>query len=289
MRAELLVDAQANLGEGPWWDESSGQLYWVDINRPALHVFDAATGRDHSYDVGALVGTVVLGRSGAVYLAVKEGFARFDMVSGTLAYLARPADHPTSNRFNDGKCSPEGRFWAGTMALAGAAGAGALYRLDPDHSCHAILTGVTISNGLVWTADGGTMYYIDSPTRSVVAFPYDQASGALGEPRVVVDTAAVAGVPDGMAIDAEGKLWIAHFGGWAVRRWDPVDGALLAEVAVPAANVTACAFGGPALRTLYITTHGGDKPDKTGEPHAGGLFVVETGVQGTLAHRFADQ
>ena len=288
MQAELLVDAQASLGEGPLWDEQTRQLYWVDIVKRALHIYDPATGRDQQYDVGEMVGTVVLGRSGAVYLAVQEGFARFDTASGQLDYLARPADHPTTNRFNDGKCSPEGRFWAGTMGVEIVAGAGALYRLDPDHSCHTILTGVTVSNGLVWTADGGTMYYIDSPTRTVVAYRYDAASGTLSSPRVVVDTAAVAGVPDGMAIDAAGKLWIAHFGGWAVRRWDPVDGALLAEIRVPVANVTACAFGGPDLRTLYITTHGGDKADKRGEPHAGGLFVTTTEVAGTLTHRFAD-
>ena len=110
-------------------------------------------------------------------------------------------DHD-GTKSNDGKCSPEGRFWAGTMELPGAADAGALYRLDPDHSCHTVMTGATISNGLVWTRDGGTMYYIDLSTRSVVASPYDQANGALGEPRVGVDSSAVTGVPDGMAIDA---------------------------------------------------------------------------------------
>ena len=288
MKAELIVDASATLGEGPWWDEREGVLYWVDIIGETLFRYHPASGENETISVGEMVGTVVLGDSGAIYLAVKEGFARFNADMGTLHYLARPSDHPPENRFNEGKCSPEGRFWAGTMGLKASPNAGALYRLDADLSCHRILTDITISNGIVWTADQRTMYYIDTAAFNVVAFDYDIDSGKLSHRREVIAFPRDGGGPDGMAIDINGNLWVAHFGGWAVRCWDPRTGAQLAQIDVPVKNVTACAFGGPDLRSLYITTHGGDKPDKESEPHAGGLFVAEPGVTGQLNHRFAD-
>ncbi len=287
-KVELFLDAHAQLGEGPLWDEREGVLYWVDITGEALHKTDPRTGEDTSFPLGQPVGTVVLREGGGVLLALRDGFAAYDLETRNLSPIADPEVHLPGNRFNDGKCDPAGRFWAGTMAFSAEAGAGSLYRLDPDLTVHKMLGGITISNGLVWRSDHRTMYYIDSVPRTVSAFDYDSVSGGIRGRRIVIQVPEGMGVPDGMAIDAEDKLWIAHYGGGCVRRWDPQRAEILETIPVPASNVTACAFGGPELETLYITTAGGNDPERLKtEPQAGCLFAAKTDVQGQLTYRFA--
>lgn len=288
-QVELVVDARATLGEGPLWDEREKLLYWVDILRHALHVYDPASGQNKTYDVGQRVSTVVLGESGDVLVAVENGFARFDCATSKLEILADPEADKPENRFNDGKCDPAGRFWAGTMhASATVPENGGLYRLDPDLSVHTMLTGVSISNGIVWTADRKTMYFNDSIPGTVTAFDYDDETGDISNPRVVIQIPSSMGVPDGMAIDSEGMLWIAHFFGAAVHRWNPQTGTVIDTITLPASNPTACAFAGDNLDELYITTARDSVSDEQlkREPHAGGLFHVKIGVTGTLTHRF---
>ncbi|MCA9977634.1 MAG: SMP-30/gluconolactonase/LRE family protein, partial [Anaerolineales bacterium] len=193
------------------------------------------------------------------------------------------------NRFNGGYCDGDGRFWAGTMALTMEDGAGALYRLDADLSVHTMLSGVTISNGMAWSQDQRTLYYIDTPTRTVTAFDFTAETGEIGNGRVALTIPATMGYPDGMTIDRDGKLWIAHYDGGCVRRWDPETGNVLATIPLPVSKVTACTFGGPNLDRLYITTASQEMSDeqKAAEPLAGSLFVAQTPYQGFVTSRFA--
>ena len=286
---KILFNNHALVGEGALWDEEQGVLYWVDILSNKLYIYDPASGENRAFDVGQHVGTVVLRKSGGVMLAVYDGFASYDWASKSLTLLADPEADLPNNRFNDGKCAPAGRFWAGTMAYTDQTTQGSLYRMDADLSVHKMLGDIAISNGIVWSADKKTMYYIDSLAFNVRAFDYDNATGAISNERVVVRVAKELGLPDGMAIDAEDKLWVAHFGGSAVRRWDPTTGQLLTTIELPAKQITSCAFGDANLDTLYITSaaNGMDAAALAKEPAAGALFSVKPGVRGVTSYRFA--
>ncbi|MCB0082528.1 MAG: SMP-30/gluconolactonase/LRE family protein, partial [Caldilineaceae bacterium] len=205
---DLLLDTHALVGEGPLWDEQNQRLYWVDILSNRLYAYDPATGENRTWDVGQHVGTVVLRESGGVMLAVRDGFAAFDLETGELTLIADPEADQSGNRFNDGKCDPAGRFWAGTMAYENQTTQGSLYRLDTDMSVHKMVSDIGISNGIVWSLDHTTMYYIDSMAYTVRAFDYDNRSGDIANERVVVQVASEMGLPDGMSIDAEGMLWV---------------------------------------------------------------------------------
>lgn len=289
MQPELVLDAQATLGEGAIWHAREQHLYWVDIEPGRLHIFNPANGCDRVFDVGQMVGAVVPRTRGGVMLAVHHGFAAFDPRTGELTPWSDPEEHLPRNRFNDGKCDPVGRFWAGTLSLDREPGAASLYCLQPDGRVRAMLHGVTNSNGLAWSLDHRTLYYIDTPTRQVTAFDYDLPTGQIANPRTVVTIPADSGKPDGMTVDAAGMLWIALWEGGAVGRWNPHTGARLDRVAVPARRVTSCAFGGPHLDELYITTAriGLTEAELLEQPLAGGLFRVRPGVCGVPAFEFA--
>ncbi len=289
MQVELVLDAKAVLGEGPLWHAPSQRLYWVDIESHEVHVFDPATGNDRAIDVGQKVSTVVVRRSGGLVLALHHGFATLNLDTEQVSMLSDPEADLSENRFNDGKCDPAGRFWAGTMSLTRKPGTANLWRLDPDLTVHHVLGGVTTSNGLVWSLDHRTMYYIDTPTREVAAFDYDAETGCIANRRVVIAFPEGAGSPDGMAIDARGMLWIAHFRGGRVSCWDPAVGAMLQAVDLPVRKVSACAFGGPNLDELYVTTARVELTDEElqDQPHAGSLFRVRPGVAGVESFEFA--
>jgi sugar lactone lactonase YvrE len=285
---KLALDVRANLGEGPIWDARRQVLYWVDIHGFNLHIYDPAAKTDRVIHVGQHIGTVVPRRSGGVVVALREGIAALDLDTEQLTFLARPEHNKPTNRFNDGKCDPAGRFWAGTMSLNREQNAGSLWRLDPDLSCHRMVTGVTTSNGIVWSPDKKTMYYIDTPTGRVDAFDYDNDTGDIANRRPAITIALEDGRPDGMTTDAEGMLWVAHWDGGRVTRWDPLTGKLLQTIRVPASRTTACAFGGPNLTDLYITTARTGLTDEQlqHQPHAGGVFRVTTGAKGTESFEF---
>lgn len=285
---ECVLDARAILGEGPVWDVEREALYWVDIDRGEVHRFDPAAFEDKGISLGLKVGAVVPARSGELVVATENGFGLLDPRKGRLTAIADPEEDNRDNRFNDGKCDPVGRFWAGTMSMSGRKGAGALYCLDTDASVTRRIEGVSISNGLAWSLDEDVMYFIDTPTRQVVAYDYDADSGEIENERVVIDVPASEGQPDGMTIDSEGKLWIAMWDGWQVCRFDPVSGKMLESISVPVARVTSCTFGGPGLETMYITTARKGLRDKElqQQPLAGGLFRCRPGVSGVEAYYF---
>jgi sugar lactone lactonase YvrE len=287
--AELVLDIKAALGEGAIWDAELQVLYWVDILGCQVHVYDPANGQDRVVDVGQYVGTVVPRQAGGLMLALHHGFASLDLETGQVKIVADPEQHLPGNRFNDGKCDPAGRFWAGTLALDGTAEVASLYRLDADMSVHKMLDQVTCSNGIVWTLDNKTMYYIDTNLRRVDAFDYDHETGAISGRRTAFEVPNEMGYPDGSTLDSEGMLWVALWQGGAVSRWNPVSGELLQVVNVPAPNVTSCAFGGPKLEQLYITTaRNGLSEEALAEyPLAGGLFCAKVAVTGLPASGFA--
>jgi sugar lactone lactonase YvrE len=283
--AELVVDARARLGEGPVWCAGEDVLYWVDIDLGRVHRFDPATGRDEHLDVGEAVGAITPTRSGGLILATKSGFAQIETWPEPPRRLAEvEADRPET-RMNDGACDSRGRFWAGTMHVGLDPCRGSLYRLDPDGTVRLMLQDVSISNGIAWSPDDTVMYYVDTPTGGVDAFDFDPENGTISNRRRVIDVDPADGQPDGLVLDAEGHLWLALWEGWSIRRYRP-DGVVVGVVDVPCSRVTKCAFGGPLLDELYITTASPDA-GAADQPHAGGLFVAHPGVRGLPSNPFA--
>lgn len=273
---DVVLAAGARLAEGPLWDPKVSVLRWVDIYRGQVHSFDPVSGADTFFEVGEDVGTVAVRASGGLVLATTGGLSTCADDGTDRVVLHEVGTDPPGGRFNDGKADPWGRFWAGTM-LDEPHGAGAFYRLDPDGSLHRMLTGVTCSNGLGWSPDGATMYYVDTQTGGVDMFDHDPTTGALSDRRRLVDIDR--GWPDGLTVDADGCLWVALWDGWGLQRFAP-DGRLLSTVEVPAQRVTSCAFGGASLSTLYITTARAGLRDFADQPAAGSLFACDPGVAG---------
>jgi sugar lactone lactonase YvrE len=285
----LLLDIRTALGEGPIWDDQGQQLLWVDILAGQVHRYEPSSGLHRVIEVGEHVGSVVPTDSpDLVLLALASGFAWLHLESGALTPIADPEPDRPGNRFNDGKCDPAGRFWAGTMAYTDHADQGSLYCLEPDGGVRRALTNLGIPNGISWSHDGQLMYFIDSLTRTVKSYEFDLAQGTLGAEQIAVRVPAELGLPDGMTIDTQGMLWVAQWGGGCVCRWNPHTGALLQRIDLPVSLTTACAFGGPDLSTLFITsaTTGLSAVQLQKEFHAGGLFVVHTGFQGVPAFRY---
>ncbi|TFG89373.1 MAG: SMP-30/gluconolactonase/LRE family protein [Hyphomicrobiales bacterium] len=285
---EVAVPAQATLGEGVNWDPNRQCLYWVDILEKELHVYDPAADSDRCINVGQYIGAAVPTAAGDVMLALHHGFYRLDLEMEALTPVCDPEADLPENRFNDGKCDPAGRFWAGTMQLEGRGTTGALYRMDTDLSVHKQLGDVGISNGLAWSPDHATMYYIDTVTSEVAAFDYDLADGAIANRRAVITFTAEMGHPDGMTIDTEGMLWVCFFGGGRIARYNPGTGEALDEIRFPVSNVSNCVFGGSDLDTLYVSTARLTLSDAqlAEQPLAGSVFRVKPGVCGLAAVAF---
>jgi sugar lactone lactonase YvrE len=287
---ELLLDARAFLGEGPAWDFANQRLYWLDIFAGHLHIYHPTDGADQVIPLGQPVGCAAPARNGQLILGLKQGLALLEPASAALTFLAQPESHLPGNRFNDGKCAPNGHFLAGSMDNAELEASGSLYSLNPDGTLKTLLSGVSISNGLAWSPDHKTLYYIDTPTRQVVAYDYDLGSGAIANPRAVITVPAALGWPDGMTSDASGRLWVALWGGAALTVWDPSTGALLEKIPMPAKNITSCVFGGAQLDELYVTSalKGLDESELRAYPANGGLFRIRTGQTGMPTFVFGE-
>ena len=285
IKAQIVLDAKAKLGEGSIWHPKENKLYWVDIEGKSLHIYDPVTNKDKEFALGSRVGTVVPIESGGALVALQSGIHKIDTKTGKLTFISNPLPDTVNLRFNDGKCDPAGRFWIGTLAMDSRRRGAVLWRMDKDKSLHLMLDSVSISNGIVWTADRKTMYYNDTPTGTIQGFDYDDKTGEISNRRVVVRIARGGGSPDGMTIDADGNLWVALWGSGSVGKFDPRTGQLLQKIIVPAPNVSSCAFGGKNLETLYITTaRAWVSEEKLKEfPLSGGLFAVKPGVRGVPA------
>ncbi|GMV80081.1 MAG: calcium-binding protein [Planctomycetota bacterium] len=288
-QAEPIVQQGAHLGEGALWDHVDEVLYWVDILGGKVFQYEPQSGENRAFDVKHHVGTVVVRNSGGLLVALQPGIACLDPETGRTEMLVKIPEVDATARFNDGKCDPEGRFWVGTLTYKFDNGAAALYRIGPDLKWTKMLDGITCSNGIVWSADSRTMYYIDTPTRKVEAFDFNPRSGNITTRRTVVNVPEDKGWPDGMAIDSQDRLWVAMFGGGRVCGFDPKTGQLIGEIFIPGAkNITSCAFGGPEFTDLYITSAKEHlKPeDLNAQPNAGHLFHFKMEVPGVPSYEF---
>lgn len=285
LKANLLYDARALLGEGPLWEHKSGMLYWVDIEGRRLHRHEPLTGRNRAWDFDGMPGTVIPATDGRLLLAHEKGLLLFDPDSGISEGLDLLKNQDPRLRFNDGKCDPFGNIWIGTMDKELAPHAGNLYSIDSRQRVATMLEGTTVSNGMAWSPDNRYMYYTDSPTREIWRFDYDPQTASISNRKTVIYIPENFGAPDGMTIDNKGMLWIAHWGGNCVRQWDPGTGKGMLTVRVDAPHVTSCCFGGKDLDILYITTaqSGLNAADLARFPQSGGLFSCRPGARGTNA------
>ena len=287
--AVACTTEQTLLGEGARWDDRHDELLRVDI--VAGRVFRDRVNDDGSlvpvrtYQVPGTVGAIapVAGDDGWL-LAAGSGFGHLTR-EGAFRQFAEVT--PAGTRMNDAACDPQGRFWAGTLADDHRAGGGALYRLDRDGKIEMVLNGLTIANGLGWSPDGATMYLADSGPRLVHAFDFDTVRGTVSGGRVLVSVDSETGAPDGLTVDAAGDLWVAIYGGGCVRRYS-ADGELRETLTVPAEQSTSCAFAGPGLRRLFVTTGTENWSDeqRRAEPAAGIVYRFDTDATGRPASPF---
>lgn len=288
MQAELILAAKATLGEGPAWDAKTQTLYWVDILEKKIYA-----GAKLLAHLDGFIGCLAPRKNGNLLLGLtalegRASFVDFDIDSSQQTVLAAVSDagHAVT-RINDGKCDPAGRFLAGTMDMREKAPSGALYSFDGKNVTR-LLEGITISNGLAWSADHKTFYFIDTPTRKMQAFDYDVQTGQIANPRIAIHFPESLGWPDGMTSDTNGNLWVAMWGGAQVTKWNPNSGQLLERISIPALQPSSCVFGGRDMNELFVTS-ARKKMSAAGlkkYPLSGGLFKVMTNVAGMPTFEF---
>jgi sugar lactone lactonase YvrE len=275
MDLQVIKNYKSTLGEGALWNHITNELFWIDIEGKKFMIYNPEKNENRIFQFEKKTGTVVPEDNDHVIIALEDGIYRYNINSATLKLIYK--NHNGLTRFNDGKCDPAGRFWVGTMDKDGKKPLGRLYRFDNDDSIHTMKDNVIISNGIAWSLDHKKMYYIDTATRKIVEYVYDNLTGEIFGPKDAIIIPPGMGMPDGCTLDEEGMLWIALWDGSSIGRWDPETGELLSKVDVPALNVTSVAFGDKNLDTLYITT--ADISDNE-RPLAGYLFSFKPGVKG---------
>lgn len=281
-----VLEARARLGEATLWDADRHLLYWVDIYNHRVQQFDPKSKQNRIFEVGDVVGPIALAGEHRLIMAQRDRIAFLDTQTGEITpLLSLEADKP-KNRFNDGKCDSQGRFWFGSISQN--PGEASLYRYDPEGSVQVMETNLTISNGLGWSPDETTFYLTDSHKSHIYAYRYDAATGAIADRRVLIDLSEEGVEPDGMAVDAEGCIWSALWNGWCVARFDP-EGKEMRRVRLPVQCPTCCAFGGDDLTELYITTASIGLSQQEIEQgfYAGDIFCVQTDVAGLPSPHFA--
>jgi sugar lactone lactonase YvrE len=282
MKANLLHDCRSELAEGPLWHEAWKSFMWVDIEGGHLYRYNISDGQVTTWDFPHRLTLVIEASGNKLLLALDAKLALFDPETESLEWLVDLHPDESSMRCNDGACDPQGRLWVGTMNLEMKKGAASLYRLSNDRKAHQMISNVTVSNGLCWSLDGKTMYYIDSPTQKVQAFDFDPHTGDIRFKRDAVIIPESLGTPDGMCMDENGMIWVGHYGGSGVYCWNPETGKAVDKIEVPAPNVTSCAFGGPDGNQLLITTARENmKDEQLAEfPHSGSVFLAALPVKG---------
>lgn len=279
--AQVALDVANEVGEGPLWDPSRSVLWWVDALRGDVHCLDVAAGGHEVWQFPESVACLTVHENGLLGLGMRQGFAAFSPEGGNWRLVVPVDDGWAGCRLNDGKCDANGRWWAGTMRDPPVTGRGALFCLDGSGPVTRVLDGATITNGLGWNPDSTLMYYIDTALGRVDVFDFDLDTAAVHGRRPLADIPTSLGSPDGLAVDAEGCIWVAIWGSGEVRCFSP-DGRHMRTLVLPVTAVSSCAFGGPNLETLFVTTATYHEPvDRLArEPHAGALFAADVGVQG---------
>lgn len=280
-----VLTTRARLGECPLWDVDRQQLFWVDIFNHRVHQFDPATGQDHHFDVGDLVGAIALAGKDRLLIALRDRLAFLNTQTGEVTTLYQ-IDFPYPNtRFNDGKCDAQGRFWIGSISEE--PGQAELYRYDLDGSLHMMETGLTISNGLGWSPDGSTFYLTDSAQRKIYAYDFEAEPGTIRDRRVLIDLSDEVAEPDGLTIDQQGNIWSALWNGWGIACFNP-NGQEILRVKVPIQRPTCVTFGGSDRTDLYITSAsvGLSQQEIKQGFFAGDLFRFSTQAIGLPTHPF---
>lgn len=281
LEVDLLVRHQCDVGEGPLWDPRDGLLYWVDITPGRLYSWHPRRGVRTVLEAGQSLGSVTMRAGGGLILALRDGLHVLAQDGTTEVLVPIDADSPGLS-LNDSGCDRVGRLWVGSVDDDESPDSGCLYRVTADLDVARAVESTTLANGIGWSPDDRTMYLADSTTFTVFAFEYEPRTGSACRRREFVRTPPADGLPDGLAVDEEGFVWVAYWGGWCVRRYSP-DGKLDRVVEVPVAQVSSCTFGGEHLDELYITTaaHGlREEADRSAQPAAGSLFRVRPGVRG---------
>ncbi len=287
MKASLLYPSQCYLGEGPLWHAERKSCFWVDIENGVLYEYHWLSKQINHWKFDGKLSMVLEGKNNHLILALNRSISKFNLEFGSLELLADIEKELTENRCNDGACDSHGRLWVGTMHLQHNNGAGSLYCIDHNLEVYKKVGKVTISNGLAWSPDYKRMYYIDSPTQLVRSFFFNEESGEIKFEKIVIRVPVEMGTPDGMAIDEEGMLWIAQWGGFGVYRWNPDSGKLIEQVKIPVPNVTSCAFAGEQLDHLIITTARENLSEQQLKkyPESGDVFCVHTSVKGMASYK----
>lgn len=278
------IPSQCFLGEGPYWHADRQSFFWVDIENGKLFQHQVESGQTTTFTFPHRLAVVLEGKGDQLILGLDRKLARFDLKTEELEWLTEVEPDFPLHRFNDGKVDAKGRLWIGTLSTKFTEGAGSLYCIDESLTPKKMLGDLTISNGMAWAADHRTFYFIDTPTRQIKAYTFDLESGKIEFDRIAIAVPEELGMPDGMCIDREGMLWVAHYGGAGVYRWNPASGELLEKIALPVPHVTSCAFGGEQLDTLLITTAQENLSAEQLEayPMSGDVFLVKTTSTGTL-------
>jgi sugar lactone lactonase YvrE len=289
LQIDVVVEHKCLLGEGIVWDAKWKVICWIDILNGEIHEYEPEQKTHKTIPVHQMIGSLAVCTNGNFIAALQNGFAFIDKISGEIKMIADPESHLPHSRFNEGKCDPAGRFWAGTMSLSEEPDAGNVYVVEKDLSITKRIESVTISNGMAWSVDHKTFYFIDTPTFEVVAYDYVKNTGHINNKRTIIKIANEDGYPDGMTIDNEGMLWIAHWNGWQVTRWNPKSGEKIRTIKLPVAKVTSCTFGSENYGDLYITSAkvGLTEDELEKQPLAGSLFILRNcGFQGMPAFEF---
>lgn len=288
----LLISTDTNQkiihGEGPHWDQSSQCLYSVDIVGKKIIKTEYASQKSSIISLDEMVGFVVPIESGELIAALQSGIYKVDELTNKFELITEVEPNKPNNRPNDGKSDPEGRLWIGTMDLDLSEGASSLYRMDQAHNPDLQLDGLTLSNGLDWDRNLNIFYFIDSLSQCIDAFDYDPVSGSITNRHTVINIPKENGLPDGMCIDVEGMLWVSLFGGGAVKRYNPNSGECIATISIPTKYPTSCAFAGPSLNELWVTTSNLylNDEEKLADANAGNLYIVETNTKGYPGNSF---
>jgi len=288
MKAKHLFASNCFLGEGPYWHVARQSFFWVDIENGKLFEHNLKTKETKTRSFPHRLAVVLEGKENELILGLDRKLARFNLITEELNWLYEVESEYPLHRFNDGKVDPKGRIWIGTLSTLFTKGAGSLYCISGNTQVEKKLSDLTISNGMAWTEDNQTFYFIDTPTRKIQAFNFDLETGEIELKRIAVEIPEELGFPDGMCIDREGMLWVAHYGGSGVYRWNPKSGKLLDKIELPVPHVTSCCFGGENLDMLLITTAQENLTESQLKkyPMSGDAFLVKTNTRGFEANQF---
>jgi sugar lactone lactonase YvrE len=276
-----IFDQPALLGESPLWHPQEKKLYWVDIEKKAIHRLDPTTQQHHTWPMPTEIGCIAMSAKDGLMGALRYGFARINLSSEEVCMLQTPITALDGVMFNDGKCDRAGRFWAGTKDILEQSNIGALYRLDASLQCKEMARGFAVSNGFAWSPDNKYFYVCNSPERMIYQYDFDLKTGSISSPIIFAKLSEDSGYPDGLTVDSEGGLWNAHWDGWCITRYLP-NGKIDRIIEMPVQRPTSCCFGGPDFKTLYVTSASTrlSAEELKQNPLAGCMFAVEVGVKG---------